>query len=98
MREGLNQFSKNNICHLVERSTNHPITGTKKGLTYKMNKNETIIRNKARLVAQGYSQEEEINVDETYALMAHLKLIRMLLAFACFEKFLLYQMNVNNAF
>ena len=46
-----------------------------------MNENGTITRNKARLVAQGYSQEEGIDFEETYAPMARLKAIRILLAF-----------------
>ena len=46
-----------------------------------------VMRNKARLVAQGYSQEESIDFDEIYASVARLKAIRMLLAFACFKNF-----------
>ena len=48
----------------------------------KMDKSENIIRNKARLVAQGYSQEEGIDFDESYAPVAKLEAIRMLLAFS----------------
>ena len=58
----------------------------------------TIVRNKARLVAQGYNQEEGIDFDEIFASVARLQAIRMLLAFACFREFKLYQMDVKSAF
>ena len=63
-----------------------------------MDGSEIVVRNKARFVAQGYSQEEDIDFDETYALVARLKAIRILLAFACFKDFKLYQMNVKSVF
>ena len=46
-----------------------------------MNENGDITRNKARLVAQGYSQEEGIDFEETYAIVARLEAIRILLTF-----------------
>ena len=57
-----------------------------------------VMRNKARLVAQGYSQEESIDFDEIYASVARLKAIRMLLAFACFKNFKLQKMDIKSAF
>ena len=53
-----------------------------------------VVRNKARLVAQGYNQEEQIGFDETFALVARLESIRILLAFACHKDFILFQMKV----
>ncbi|GJT35061.1 copia protein [Tanacetum coccineum] len=55
-------------------------------------------RNKARLVAQGYNQQEGIDYDETYAPVARLESIRILLAYACALDFKLYQMEVKSAF
>ncbi|GJV26966.1 retrovirus-related pol polyprotein from transposon TNT 1-94 [Tanacetum coccineum] len=55
-------------------------------------------RNKARLVAQGYNQQEGIKFDETYAPVARLKSIRILLAYACAHDFKLFQMDVKSAF
>ena len=49
-----------------------------------MDENDIIIRNKARLVAQGFNQEELIDYEETFAPVARLEAIRMLLVFACF--------------
>ena len=59
-------------------------------LEKKMDENDIIIRNKARLVAQGFNQEEGIDYEETFAPVARLEAIRMLLAFACFKDFVLY--------
>ena len=63
-----------------------------------MNEFGVVTRNKARLVAQGYNQEEGIDFDETFAPIARLEVIRMLLAFTCFKDFKLYQMDVKSAF
>ena len=57
-----------------------------------------MIRNKAHLVAQGYSQMEGVDYDETFAPVAYMKSIRILLALACHLKFKLYQMDVKTAF
>ncbi|GJT08449.1 retrovirus-related pol polyprotein from transposon TNT 1-94 [Tanacetum coccineum] len=57
-----------------------------------------VIRNKARLVAQGYTQEEGIDYDEVFAPVARIKAIRLFLAYALFKDFVVYQMDVNNAF
>ena len=63
-----------------------------------MDENGIIIRNKARLVAQGYNQQEGIDYEETFAPVARLEAIRMLLVFACHKNFILYQMDVKSAF
>ena len=64
----------------------------------KMNEQGVITWNKARLVAKGYNQEEGIDYDETYAPVARLEAIRMLLEFASLMDFKLYQMDVKSAF
>jgi len=51
-----------------------------------MDESENVIRNKARLVAQGYTQVERIDFEETFAAVARLEAIRMTLAFASFKK------------
>jgi hypothetical protein len=56
------------------------------------------VRNKARLVAQGFSQVEGLDFGEIFALVAHLETIRILLAFAASKGFKLYQMDVKSAF
>ena len=57
-----------------------------------------LIHNKARLVAQGYSQMEGVDYDETFAPITHTEFIRILLALACHLKFKLYQMDVKTTF
>ncbi|GJY87710.1 retrovirus-related pol polyprotein from transposon TNT 1-94 [Tanacetum coccineum] len=64
----------------------------------KLDENGVVTRNKARLVAQGYNQQEGIDYDETYAPVAILESIRILLAYAYALDFKLYQMDVKNAF
>ena len=57
-----------------------------------------VVRNKARLVAQGYNQEEGIDFDETFTPVARIEVIRLLLAFACHMDLKLFQMDVKSAF
>ena len=57
-----------------------------------------MIRNKTRLVAQGYTQMEGVDFDETFAPVACLESIRVILVLACHLKFKLYQMNVKAVF
>ena len=63
-----------------------------------MDENDIMVRNKARLVAQSFNQEEGIYYEETFAPVARLEAIRMLLVFACFKDFILYQMYMKSAF
>nr|GFB85301.1 hypothetical protein [Tanacetum cinerariifolium] len=57
-----------------------------------------VIRNKARLVAVGYSQQEDIDYDETFAPVAQIEAIRLFLAYAAHKDFTVYQMDVKTAF
>ncbi|GJW21767.1 putative ribonuclease H-like domain-containing protein [Tanacetum coccineum] len=57
-----------------------------------------MIKNKARLVAQGYTQEEGIDYDEVFALVTIIEAIRLILAYASFKDFVVYQMDVKSAF
>ncbi|GJV80238.1 retrovirus-related pol polyprotein from transposon TNT 1-94 [Tanacetum coccineum] len=57
-----------------------------------------VIKNKARLVAQGYTQEEGIDYDEVFAPVARIEAIRLFLAYASFKDFVVYQMDVKSAF
>jgi hypothetical protein len=57
-----------------------------------------IVRNKARLVAQGYSQVEGLDFGQTFPPIAHIEAIRILLVFVTSKGFKLYQMDVKSAF
>ncbi|GJX39100.1 retrovirus-related pol polyprotein from transposon TNT 1-94 [Tanacetum coccineum] len=70
IQEVLNQFIKNDIWELVPQSKNMTIIGTKWVYKNKLDENGVVSRNKAKLVAQGYNQQEGIDYDETYALVA----------------------------
>ena len=98
MQEELNQFKRNNAWALVARPKNHPIIRTKWVYRNKLDKDENIIRNKARLIAKGYNQQERIDFNETFAPIARLEAIRMLLAFAYFMNFKLFQIDIKSAF
>jgi hypothetical protein len=71
---------------------------TKWVLKNKQDANGIVVRNKARLVAQGYSQVEGIDYGETYAPVARLESIRILLAYASQHNFKLHQKDVKSAF
>ena len=75
---------------MVPIPKHHPIIGVKWVFRNKMNEQDIITRNKTRLVAKGYNQEEDIDYDETYTPVARLEAIRMLLAFVSFMDFKLY--------
>ncbi|GJW45187.1 retrovirus-related pol polyprotein from transposon TNT 1-94 [Tanacetum coccineum] len=98
MQEELNQFVANDVWELVPLPISQSVIGTKWVFRNKLDENGIVSRNKARLVAQGYNQQEGIDYDETYALVARLESIRILLAIACANDFKLYQMDVKSAF
>ena len=63
-----------------------------------MDESGNVVRNKARLVAQGYTQVEGIDFEETFAPVARLEAIRITLAFSSYKDFKLFQMDVKSAF
>jgi hypothetical protein len=81
----------------VERPKTNVI-GTKWVFCNKQDENDVVTRNKERLVAQGFTQVESLDFDKTYAPMARLEAIKMLLAYATHHNFKLYQMDVKSAF
>ena len=98
MQEELNQFKRSKVWTLVSRPTSQPILGTKWVFRNKLDESRIIVKNNVRLVAQGYSQEEGIDFDESFVLVTRLESIRILLVFACYMDFKLYQMDVKSAF
>ncbi|KAK1677368.1 hypothetical protein QYE76_038216 [Lolium multiflorum] len=99
MHEELNNFKRNKVWTLVEKPKEcHNVIGTKWIFKNKQDEFGNIVRNKARLVAQGFSQVEGIDFGETYAPVARLESIRILLAYASHHNFKLQQMDVKSAF
>ncbi|GJX64665.1 putative ribonuclease H-like domain-containing protein [Tanacetum coccineum] len=88
------------VCLLVSYPRKSPkrAIGTKWVYKNKKDKRGIMIRNKARLVALGYTQEEGIDYDEVFAPVARIEAIRLFLAYASFKDFVVYQMDVKSAF
>ena len=97
MQEELEQFKLNNVWELVKRPDprKHNIIGTKWIYRNKQDEHGQVVRNKARLIAQGYTQVEGIDFEETFAPVARLEAIHILLAYANHNNILLYQMDVK---
>ena len=98
MHEELNNFTRNQVWGLVEWPKDHNMIGTKWVFQNKQDQDGIVVRNTARLVAQGYTQVEGLDFRETYAPVVRLKAIRILLADACAHNIKLYQMDVKSAF
>ena len=97
MHYELLQFERNNVWTLVPRPKGEHIISTKWIFRNKTDEEGNVIRNKARLVAQGYSQVEGVDFDESFSPVT-MESILVLLALACHLKFKLYQMDVKTAF
>ena len=98
MQEELAQFDKNKVWTLVPHPDGKKVTGTKWVFKNKLGEDGQVVRNKARLVAQGYDQEEGIDFDESFAPVARMEAIRLLLAYAAHKGFKMFQMDVKCAF
>ncbi|GJZ36400.1 putative ribonuclease H-like domain-containing protein [Tanacetum coccineum] len=98
MQEELLQFKLQEVWTLVELPNGKRAIGTKWVFKNKKDERGIVIKNKARLVAQGYTQEEGIDYDEVFAPVARIEAIRLFLAYASFKDFVVYQMDVKSAF
>ncbi|GKA60203.1 putative ribonuclease H-like domain-containing protein [Tanacetum coccineum] len=83
---------------LVDLPKGKRAIGTKWVYRNKKDERGIIVRNKARLVAQGYTQEKGIDYDEVFAPVARIEAIRLFLAYASIIGFIVYQMDVKSAF
>ena len=90
MHDELLQFQRNDVWTLVPRLEGEHIIGIKRIFCNKTDEEGNVISNKARLVAQGYSQMREVDYDKTLAPIAHMESIGILLALACHLRFKLY--------
>ncbi|WVZ90049.1 hypothetical protein U9M48_036382 [Paspalum notatum var. saurae] len=98
MHEELENFEGNHVSDFVEPPPNYRPIATKWVFKNKQGENGMVVRNKARLVAQGFCQKEGIDYEETFAPVARLEAIWILLAFAASKGFKLQQMDVKSAF
>nr|GFA28780.1 Gag-Pol polyprotein [Tanacetum cinerariifolium] len=98
MQEELLQFKLQKVWILVDLPYEKRAIGTKWVYRNKMDERGIVVRNKARLVAQGHIQEEGIDYEEVFAPVARIEAIRLFLAYASFMGFLVYQMDVKSTF
>ncbi|GKD98963.1 putative ribonuclease H-like domain-containing protein [Tanacetum coccineum] len=98
MKDELLQFKLQMVWALVDLPNGKRVIGTKWVFKNKKDERGIVIKNKARLVAQGYTQEEGIDYNEVFAPVARIEAIRLFLAYASFKDFVVYQMDVKSAF
>ncbi|KAJ9536411.1 hypothetical protein OSB04_un000403 [Centaurea solstitialis] len=98
MQEELLQFVLQHVWDFVDLPRGHRAIGTKWIFRNKKDEIGIVIKNKARLVAQGYTQEEGIDYDHVFAPVARIEALRLFLAFASYKRFKVYQMDVKSAF
>nr|GEX25099.1 hypothetical protein [Tanacetum cinerariifolium] len=98
MQEKLDQFARLKVWRLVPRPEGKSVIKTKWIFKNKKDESSLVIRNKARLGVVGYSQQEGIDYDETFALVARIEAIRLFLAYAAHKDFIVFQMDIKTAF
>nr|GEW22532.1 retrovirus-related Pol polyprotein from transposon TNT 1-94 [Tanacetum cinerariifolium] len=98
MQEKLDQFARLKVWRLVPRPEGKSVIKTKWIFKNKKHESSLVIRNKARLVAVGYSQQEGIDYDETFDPVTRIEAIRLFLAYAAHKDFIVFQMDVKTTF
>jgi hypothetical protein len=98
MHKELKNFERNQVWELVDPPPGCKPIGTKWVWKNKEGEKGEVVRNKSRLVAQGFSQKKGIDYEQTFPPVARLEAIRILLAFPVAKGFKLHQMDVNSAF
>ena len=83
---------------MVPKPSDKNVIGTKWVFRNKLNKKAIVIRNKARLVCKGYSQEEGLDYEETFVPISWLEEVKIILAYVTYKRFKVYQMDVKFAF
>ncbi|GKF33982.1 putative ribonuclease H-like domain-containing protein, partial [Tanacetum coccineum] len=97
MQEELLQFKIQKVWILVDLPYENKAIRTKWVYRNKKDERGVVVRNKVRLVTQGHRQEEGIDYDEVFALVARIEVIKIFLAFSSYMGFIVYQMDVKNA-
>nr|GFA71280.1 retrovirus-related Pol polyprotein from transposon TNT 1-94 [Tanacetum cinerariifolium] len=98
MQQELNGFERLEVWELIPRPDKSMVITMKWIYKVKLDKPGGILKNKVRLVARGYRQEERIDFEECFAPVARLETIRIFLAFATHKNMVVYQMDVKTAF
>nr|GEU28951.1 hypothetical protein [Tanacetum cinerariifolium] len=98
MQEELHQFDRLDVCELVDRSLCTNVINMKWLWKNKRDEENTVIRNKSRLVAKGYVQKEGVDFEESFAPVARLEAVRLFIVYAAHISFTVYQMDVKTTF
>ncbi|GJX89046.1 putative ribonuclease H-like domain-containing protein [Tanacetum coccineum] len=98
MQEELHQFDRLDVWELVDRPLCKNVINLKWIWKNKRDEENTIIRNKSRLIAKGYAQKEGIDFEESFAPVARLEAVRLFIAYAAHKSFTVYQMDVKTTF
>nr|GEX76787.1 retrovirus-related Pol polyprotein from transposon TNT 1-94 [Tanacetum cinerariifolium] len=98
MQEELYQFDRLDVWELVDRPLCTNVSNMKWLWENKHDEENTVIRNKYRLVAKGYAQKEVVDFEESFAPVARLEAIRLFIAYAAHKSFTVYQMDVKIVF
>ncbi|GKA40240.1 retrovirus-related pol polyprotein from transposon TNT 1-94 [Tanacetum coccineum] len=98
MQEELHQFDRLQVWELVDKPFGKTVIKLKWLWKNKKDVDHTVIRNKARLVAKRYAQEEGIDFEESFALIARLEAVWIFVAYAAYKSFLIYQIDVKTTF
>nr|GEV86315.1 Gag-Pol polyprotein [Tanacetum cinerariifolium] len=98
MQEELHQFDRLDVWELVDRPLCTNVINLKWLWKNKRDEENTVIRNKYRLVAKGYVQKEGVHFEESFAPVARLEAIRLFIAYAAHKSFTIYQMDVKTEF
>lgn len=95
MQEELNQIERNRVWELVRNTLANQVIGTRWVFYNKLDEGGKVLRNKARLIVKECNQQKDIDFKETYALVARLEAIRMLLDFSSIMNFKIIQIDVK---
>nr|GEV87674.1 hypothetical protein [Tanacetum cinerariifolium] len=98
MQEELHQFDRLDVWELVDRPLCKNVINMKWLWKNKHDEENTVIRNKSRLVAKGYAQKEGVDFKELFAPVARLEAVRLFIAYATHKSFTVYQMDVKTGF
>ncbi|GJX72431.1 retrovirus-related pol polyprotein from transposon TNT 1-94 [Tanacetum coccineum] len=98
MQDELNQFERLQVWELVPRPEGKNVIALKWLWKNKCDADNIVVRNKTRLVAKGYKQEDGIDFEESFAPVARIEAIRMFIAFAAYMNITNFQMDVKTAF
>ncbi|GJZ28437.1 retrovirus-related pol polyprotein from transposon TNT 1-94 [Tanacetum coccineum] len=98
MHEELHQFDRLQVWELVDKPFGKTVIKLKWLWKNKKDEDQTIIRNKARLIAKGYAQEDGIDFEESFALVARLEVVRIFVAYAAYKSLPIYHMDVKMTF